>query len=401
MSADQTPQPVGHLVRIQKVSRLQYEVADVIERFGKQFYTKCSPNQYQQRVLNALSLCRTSSLGGHKDVCDCCGKERISYNSCRNRHCPKCQSARQAFWVEDLLETTLPVKHYHIVFTVPHKLNTICLHDSKWFYSQLFYSVWDTLRQFGYTHFGVESGAVCMLHTWGQNISLHPHIHCIVPATGETLAGNMKNIGSGGKYLYPVKQLSLVFRGKLMESIKRNLKKQSLLQQHQSLVNAVLEKPWVVHCEPSLGKPEHVVKYLGQYTHRVAITNQRIIKIDDDGVTFMHKDYSDNAKQKPVKLDGVEFLRRFCTHILPARFVKIRRYGIYSSRNRALKQKNNKKIVIKPRQEETVQQRIQRLTGFNVYQCPFCKQGTMHIVEEMPRVRSPSNFYSLVTHKQL
>jgi hypothetical protein len=273
--------------------------------------------------------------------------------------------------------------------------------NSKWFYSQLFYSVWDTLRQFGYTHFGVESGAVCMLHTWGQNLSLHPHIHCIVPATGETLAGNMKNIGSGGKYLYPVTQLSLVFRGKLMESIKRNLKKQSLLQQHQSLVNAVLEKPWVVHCEPSLGKPEHVVKYLGQYTHRVAITNQRIIKIDDDGVTFMHKDYSDNAKQKPVKLDGVEFLRRFCTHILPARFVKIRRYGIYSSRNRALKQKNNQKMVIKPGKGETVQQRIQRLTGYDVYQCPFCKHGNMHIVEEMPRVRSPSNFYSLTTHKQL
>ncbi|MFA5819648.1 MAG: transposase, partial [Bacteroidales bacterium] len=154
-----------------------------------------------------------------------------------------------------------------------------------------------------------------------------------------------QSISTLNNYARKLAQLSLVFRGKLMESIKRNLKKQSLLQQHQSLVNAVLEKPWVVHCEPSLGKPEHVVKYLGQYTHRVAITNQRIIKIDDDGVTFMHKDYSDNAKQKPVKLDGVEFLRRFCTHILPARFVKIRRYGIYSSRNRALKQKNNKKIV--------------------------------------------------------
>jgi hypothetical protein len=246
-----------------------------------------------------------------------------------------------------------------------------------------------------------EIGFFGILHTWGQNISLHPHIHCIVPATGETLAGNMKNIGSGGKYLYPVKQLSLVFRGKLMESIKRNLKKQSLLQQHQPLVSAVWQKPWVVFCESSFGKPEHVVKYLGQYTHRVAITNQRIIKINDDGVTFMHKDYSDTAKQKPVKLDGVEFLRRFCLHILPTRFVKIRRYGIYSSRTKALKQKNNQKMVIEPGKEETVQQRIQRLTGYDVYQCPFCKQGAMHVMEEMPRVRSPSNFYSLVTPKQL
>jgi hypothetical protein len=308
------------------MSRPQYEVADVIDRFEQEFYTECNPNLYQRRVLNALSICRTSQLGWHKDVCDCCGKERISYNSCRNRHCPKCQSARQAFWVEDLIETTLPVKHYHIVFTVPHELNTICLLDSKWFYGQLFATVCDTLRQFGYTHFGVEGGAVCVLHTWGQNLSLHPHIHCIVPAVGETLAGNIRHIGSSGKFLYPVDQLSLVFRGKLMESIKRNLKKQSFLMKYQALINAAWKKPWVVHCEPSLGKPEHVVKYLGQYTHRVAITNQRIINIDDNGVTFMHKDYTDGAKQKPITLSGVEFLRRFCLHILPRRFVKIRRY---------------------------------------------------------------------------
>ena len=378
------------------MSRPQYEVADVIARFGQQFHTQCKPNQYQMRILNALSICRTSELGWHKDVCDCCGKERISYNSCRNRHCPKCQSARQAFWIEDLLETTLPVKHYHIVFTVPHELNTICLLDSKWFYGQLFASVWDTLRQFGYTHFGVEGGAVCVLHTWGQNLMLHPHIHCIVPAVGETLAGNMKNIGSSGKFLYPVEQLSPVFRGKLMESIKRNLKKQSILMQYQALINAAWKKPWVVHCEPSLGKPEHVVKYLGQYTHRVAITNQRIIAIDDYGVTFMHKDYADGAKQKPVTLSGVEFLRRFCLHILPRRFVKIRRYGIYSSRARALKLKANPKMVINQRKGETVQQRIQRLTGFDLYQCPFCKQGFMHTLEEMPRVRSPSGFYASI-----
>lgn len=383
------------------MSRPQYEVADVIERFGKQFYAEGNPNQYQQRILNALSICRTSELGWHKDVCDCCGKERISYNSCRNRHCPKCQSARQAFWIEDLIQTTLPVKHYHIVFTVPHELKTVCLLDSKWFYGQLFASVWDTLRQFGYIHFGVEGGAVCVLHTWGQNLTLHPHIHCIVPAVGETLAGNMKDIGSNGKFLYPVEQLSVVFRGKLMESIKRNLKKQSLLMQHQALINAAWKKPWVVYCEPSLGKPEHVVKYMGQYTHRVAITNQRIINIDDNGVTFMHKDYADGAKQKPVTLSGVEFLRRFCLHILPRRFVKIRRYGIYSSRARALKMKANPKMVINQRKGETVQQRIQRLTGFDVYQCPFCKQGFMHMLEEMPRVRSPSGFYASIMLTEL
>ena len=383
------------------MSRPQLELADVIERFGQQFCAECHPNEFQQRVLNALTLCRTPALGGHKYVCDCCAKERISYNSCRNRHCPKCQSSKQAFWIEDLLETTLPVKHYHIVFTLPHELNTLCLLNSAWFYGQLFSSVWETLRQLGYTSFGIETGAVCVLHTWGQNLSLHPHVHCIVPAVGETLAGNMKHIGSSGKFLFPVKQLSLVFRGKLMENIKRNLKKQSLLKQYQSLIDVAWEKPWSVNCEPSMAGANHVVKYLGQYTHRVAITNQRIIAIDDQGVTFMHKDYADGSKQKPIKLSGVEFLRRFCQHILPHRFVKIRRYGIYSSRARALKRKQNPGMVINLRPKETTRERIKRLTGFDVYQCPFCKNGTMLAVEEIPRIRSPTGFYTLIASRQL
>jgi hypothetical protein len=381
-------------------SRSRYELADVIGGFGKEFSQRYHPNGYQQRVLNALALCRTSALGGHIDTCDCCGKERISYNSCRNRHCPKCQSSKQAFWADDLLETTLPVKHYHIVFTIPHELNTVCLLDSKWFYGLLFSAVWETLRQFGYTRFGVEGGAVCVLHTWGQDLSLHPHIHCIVPAAGETLAGNMKHIGSDGKYLYPVKQLSLVFRAKLMEGVKRQLKKQSLFEKHQPLLKAVWDKPWVVFCEPSMAKAEHVVKYLGQYTHRVAITNQRIINIDEKSVTFMHKDYSDGAKQKPVTLDGVEFLRRFCQHILPFRFVKIRRYGIYSSRARAIKLKQNPKMAVRLEPKETTQERIKRLTGFDLYLCPFCKQGVMQLVETIPRIRSPTNFYTLIAAKQ-
>jgi len=371
------------------MSRPQFEVADVIKRFGKEFFDTCKPNGYQRKVLRALTLCRTPALGGHKDECDSCGRERFSYNSCRNRHCPKCQSSRQAFWVEDLLEATLAVKHYHIVFTVPHELNSICLLDSKWFYGTLFACVWDTLRQFGYTHFGVETGAVCVLHSWGQNLSLHPHIHCIVPAAGETLSGNMKHIGHSGKYLYPVNQLSMVFKGKMMNRIKSRLIKHALLRQYQGIVDTAWKKPWVVFCEPSLAKPEHVVKYLGQYTHRVAITNHRILSIDGDGVTFMHKDYGDNARQKPVTLTGSDFLQRFCLHILPRRFVKIRRYGIYSSRARALKNKQGLKLKLSVKSKETVQERIKRLTGFDVYQCPFCKQGTMHTVEVIPRIRSP------------
>jgi Putative transposase/Transposase zinc-binding domain len=293
------------------MSRPQFEIADVIEQFGQTFYAAVNPNDYQRKVLRALSLCRTAELGYHKEECDCCGEVRISYNSCRNRHCPKCQGSKQLFWVEDLLETTLPVKHYHIVFTVPHELNTICMLDSAWFYGQMFASVWDTLRTFGYTKYGVETGAVCVLHTWGQNLSLHPHIHCIVPAAGETFAGNMKHIAGDGKFIFPQGELGKTFRGKLMESIKRKLKKQSLLLQHQSLIDTAWGKNWVVDIRPSFGKPEHVVKYLGQYTHRVAITNQRLLNIDENGVTFMHKNYNKDGKLEPTHLPGVEFLRRF------------------------------------------------------------------------------------------
>lgn len=211
----------------------------------------------------------------------------------------------------------------------------------------------------------------------------------------------MKHIGSGGKFLYPVTQLSTVFRGKLMESIRRNLKKGSLPELYLPLLKVAWKKPWNVNCKPSMAKADHVVKYLGQYTHRVAITNQRIISIDDHGVTFMHKDYVDGARQKPVTLDGVEFLRRFCQHILPHRFVKIRRYGIYSSRYRTQKQKINPKMVVRLKPKETVQERLKRLTGFDVYRCPFCRQGTMHRIEELPRVRSPSGFYALNAARQL
>ena len=376
------------------MSRPQYEVANVIERFGKQFVAQCNPNRYHRRVLNALSQCRTSEMGGHVHACDSCGQIRVSYNSCRNRHCPKCQASKQAFWVEDLLQATLPVKHYHIVFTVPHELNQICILDDGAFYNQLFAAVWDTLRTFGYTRFGVETGAVCVLHTWGQNLSLHPHVHCIVPETGLSLAGNLKTIGTGGKYLYPVRQLSVTFRGKLMDITKRRIKKLGVLPQYQKLLDTAWQKPWVVFCEPAFGKPEHVIKYLGQYTHRVAISNDRLLGMDDTGVTFLHKDYADNATQKPIKLEGVEFLRRFCQHILPLRFVEIRRYGIYSSRYRALELKANPKMVIKP--IETSQQRLLRLTGFDVYLCPVCKKGTMHQMEELPQVRAPTTFYAIL-----
>jgi hypothetical protein len=383
------------------MARTRFELASVIKRYGADFRMQCSPNNYQLAILNALQQCRTAELGGHKDKCDSCGEEHYSYNSCGNRHCPKCQSSRQMLWAEDRMRDSLSVKHFHIVFTVPDELNPVCLADSQFFYEQLFSCVRETLCAFGYSHYGVETGAICVLHTWGQNLSLHPHIHCIVPAAGITPRGEIKHIGKEGKYLYPVRQLSVVFRGKLLEALKRKLKKKNRLPEFIPIINHCYAKPWVVYTEPSLGNARQVVNYLGQYTHRVAISNSRIKSIDNNGVTFSYKDYNDNANQKLMTLAGTEFLRRFAMHILPRGFVKIRYFGILTSAYR----EQVKSLKSKPdifQLTLTRQQRLVRLTGFDPLRCPKCKTGTLYPVELLPRIRSPDNvFYSRTSNQNL
>jgi hypothetical protein len=384
--------------------RPRFELADVVNSFQSGLLAKTTLTPLQLRVLGKIANCRTAALGGHEEVCDSCGTVRYSYNSCGDRHCPKCQSVKQAFWIEDLMQNTLPVKHFHIVFTVPHELNAVCLHNQRIYYDLLFAAVWQTLRSFGYSHYGVESGAVCVLHTWGQNLSLHPHIHCIVPAAGYTLKGQWINIGHSGQYLYPVHQLSDAFKGRFLDSLKRSLRKQNKLALFNAAVQQAYKTKWVVHCEPSLAGADHVVKYLGQYTHRIAITNQRILNIEGGKVTFIAKDYRDSTAKKPVTLDGIEFLRRYTLHILPRRFVKIRRFGIYNHttrQNLALQfvpeEKPDIDDVIKRQQPpETTLQRIERLTGINPCTCTVCKKGKMVLVKVLPKIRSPD----WISHRQ-
>jgi hypothetical protein len=372
------------------------EITDIIQRFGKQYIQKYRPSAEKMKVLFDILQCRTSALGGHEERCDYCHEVRYSYNSCGNRHCPKCLAAKQAVWIEKLIAQTLPVNHYHIIFTVPHELNAICLFDPRLYYKILFASVWQTLRSFGYTHYGAESGAVCVLHSWGQNLSLHPHIHCIVPAAGYTLSGTWKRIGTYQNYLYPIHQLSDAFKGKYLDAMKRALRKRNQLTGFSASIQDAYKKRWVVHCEPSMANAEHVIKYLGQYTHRVAISNDRILEMNDTHVTFIAKDYRDKAQKKPVSLPGVEFLHRFCQHILPKRFVKIRRYGIYNhttKRNLRLQfvpeESIEEKVMSDKKEDETSIERIKRLTGFDMQKCPKCKNGRMHVVKELPRIRSP------------
>lgn len=384
--------------------RTKFELADAVNLFGASLVAGGKLTPLQIKVLGKIASCRTAALGGHEEVCQSCGVVRYSYNSCGDRHCPKCQAAKQALWIDELMQTTLPVRHYHIVFTVPHQLNTVCLHNHRMYYDLLFTAVWNTLQSFGYSHFGSETGAVAVLHTWGQNLSLHPHIHCLVPAAGYTLDGQWKKIGKSGSYLYPVHQLSDTFKGKFLDSLKRALRKQNELSLFNDKVQQAYKTRWVVHCQPSMARAEHVIKYLGQYTHRVAITNQRILNIANGKVTFIAKDYRNGSVKKPVTLGGVEFLRRFSMHILPKRFVKIRRYGIYNhttKRNLALeftvKEKPDIDTAIK-QQPETRHERLERLTGVNPCICTVCKTGRMVIIAELPRIRSPVGFFLINQH---
>ena len=378
--------------------RPNFELADAVRLFGHDLIETTQISPLQMRVLGKIASCRTAMLGGHEEACESCGTVRYSYNSCGDRHCPKCQAAKQAFWIDDLVHNTLPVKHYHIVFTVPHVLNTICLHNQRQYYDLLFAAVWNTLRSFGYSHFGTETGAVAVLHSWGQNLSLHPHIHCLVPAAGLTLDGRWKEIGHQGLYLYPVQQMSDAFKGKFLDSLKRSLRKGNELELFNHAVQQAFSTKWVVHCKPSLASADHVVKYLGQYTHRVAVTNQRILDISGGKGTFIAKDYRDGAAKKPVTLDGVEFLRRFCLHILPKRFVKIRRFGIYNhtmKRNLGLQFVPQEKpdidmIIRQQKPPETNLERFVRLTGMNPCLCPACKVGKMVVIKVLPKIRSPS-----------
>lgn len=380
--------------------RTRFELADAVRLFGAELSVQKKLSALHVKVLNNIASCRTALLGGHQQACENCGSMRYSYNSCGDRHCPKCQAAKQAFWIDDLMQSTLPIKHYHMVFTVPHLLNALCLHNQQRYYDLLFAAVWNTLRSFGYSHFGCETGAVAVLHTWGQNLSLHPHIHCLVPAAGYTLNGQWKNIGHSGLYLYPVHQISEAFKGKFLDSLKRALRKNNELMLFYDALQKAYNTKWVVHCEPSMASAQHVVKYLGQYTHRVAITNQRILNIEKGKVTFVAKDYRDRAIKKPVTLDGVEFLRRFTLHILPRRFVKIRRFGIYNhtvKRNLELQfipqEKTDIEAIIKKQKPpETRVERFERLTGVNPCLCPVCKTGKMVAIKELPRIRSPSGF---------
>lgn len=301
-----------------------YEVADILNLLGKKI-EHIGLNPWQLRTLSAIKSCRTSVLGGHIDACDACGVISISYNSCRNRHCPKCQGAKREEWTQARETELLPVPYFHVVFTLPDTINSLAIHDPKLVYSTLFEAAWKTLAQFG-KKTGVQMGMIGVLHTWGQNLSLHPHLHCIVPGGGIDKNGQWQNIRPDGKFLFHVKALSKVFRGKYC-----NILKTKNNVQYQNIREGLWQKPWVVFAKKPFGNAKSVVEYLGRYTHKIAISNHRINKITNKEVSFAYKDYKQNGIKKQMTLTHEEFIRRFALHILPKGFVKIRHYGFLSA----------------------------------------------------------------------
>lgn len=360
-----------------------YELAGIIREHGHLFGQAHKPLKQHSRVLRAIALCRTAALGGHVDGCERCGHQRISYNSCRNRHCPKCQGTNRERWISARENDLLPVTYFHLVFTLPEALNTLCLHYPRQLYNILFEASKETVAQFGNDpkHLGAQTGMVAVLHTWGQNLSLHPHVHCIVPGGGITRQGTWQAARSQGRYLFPVKAMGAVYRGKFMEKL-RALVTATGKPLEADLVSALYKHPWVVYAKQPFMGPKQVIEYLGRYTHRIAISNHRIKQVQDGQVTFAYKDYRHAGRQGTMVLEATEFLRRFCLHILPPGFMKIRHYGILASRTRP-KLKMQQVMMgsaKRPAEKPTWQQVCLDRMGFDPQACPCCKTGRMKTI---------------------
>lgn len=330
----------------------------------------------QQKAFFAIKNCRTATLGSHIDRCDSCNHIHISYNSCRNRHCPKCQGSKQKDWVEAQLKKLLPVGYFHVVFTIPQELNQLVLQNQKLMYSLLMKAAGDTITELAKDpkYLGAQTGVTAVLHTWGQNLSFHPHVHCMVPGGGLSLDG-MRFISSSKKFFIPVKVLSRKFRGKLLFHLKQAWDEGKLkffnqadyLNQDANFLNlltSLYQKEWVVYCKKPFKSPWHVVSYLGRYTHKVAISNSRILNFNGSTVSIKWKDYKDKNRQKLMTLMTSEFVRRFLLHVLPSGFTRIRHYGILASRNIGTKLTLCLKLVsAKPRVPDIIK---------HVNPCPHC-----------------------------
>lgn len=373
------------------MSRPRLEVADVVRAHGPELIEAMGDrlSSAKKRVLRHLAACRTSALGGHVERCDLCAHERIAYNSCRDRHCPKCQAQARADWLDARQDDLLPVEYFHVVFTMPEEVARIALQNKKTVYGILFAASAQTLQQIAADrrHLGAEIGFLSVLHTWGQTLRHHPHVHCVVPGGGLSADGT-RWISCAPGFFLSVKVLARVFRGKFLERLKRahtdgKLSFQGSLEPlggagaFAAHLRALYEKNWVVYAKPPFGGPLQVLKYLARYTHRVAISNHRLLAMEHGRVTFAYKDYAHGERQRTMTLDAVEFLRRFLLHVLPKGFTRIRHYGLLANRIRADKLRRCRYLLGQKTTSEWEAELRAESADDDDHRCPRCSLGHM------------------------
>jgi len=371
--------------------RPRLEVADIFRSASGAFRDKYVPTPEQRKVIAAIEQCRTAKLGGHLDVCSTCGHERPAYNSCRNRHCPKCQALAQARWIEKRSEKIIPTKYFHVVFTLPQQLRALARVNPTEMYDLLLDSAARTLLDFGLSRLHAQIGVTSVLHTWTRDLRLHPHAHCIVTAGG--LDEHKHWIPARSRFLFPVKAMSKVFRGKVLDGLNDLYKSGRLTLEggcadlaeratFDKLKDRLYRKKWVVYAKQPFGGPEQVFQYLGRYTHRVGMSNQRLVSFDGHDVCFRTK------HGKATTIDAVEFIRRFLLHVLPAGFVKIRHYGLLAAANVNTKlqiarrclsaiDENTQPQATIPETPPTWRELFLKLTGIDLLVCPACGGRSM------------------------
>jgi hypothetical protein len=394
------------------MDRPKLEVADVFRRYGGAYREQhgASMSTRQRRVMTAIEVCRTAVLGGHLERCDDCGHERNAFNSCRDRHCPKCQSLARARWIEDRKAELLDVPYFHVVFTVPQEIAAIALQNKKLVYDILFRVTAQTLTTIAADpkHLGAQIGFFAVLHSWGQNLLFHPHLHCVVPGGGPSPDGD-RWVSCRPDFLLPVPVLSCLFRRLFLESLGKAFDKLQFFGTLEPLRDrsafarylAPLKKlRWVVYAKAPFAGPEQVLDYVGRYTHRVAISNNRLLDIDNDQIRFRWKDYRHGDQVKTMTLTSEEFIRRFLLHVLPNGFRRIRYYGFLGNRHREEKLAVCRRLLGMQMAESATPgsppetnylDRYEDLTGRSLRQCPQCGRGTMVVVQVLPRfcVRPP------------
>jgi hypothetical protein len=370
------------------------ELADIFRQYGDNYRKTYRLPALHRKVMRAVEVCRTAQLGGHLKQCTTCGFEHPSYNSCRNRHCPKCQSLAKAQWLQKQSAELLPVGYFHLVFTLPHLLNGLILAHKKILLSLLFKAVSETLLEFGRRRCGGTVGIIAVLHTWDQTLKDHFHLHCLIPA-GALSLDQSRWIKARKNFLFPVKALSLVFRGKFLDLLQQAGEKNKVEAITQQAIKELRQKNWVVYAKKPFGSPQTVLDYLGRYTHRVALSNNRILAVENGQVTFSYRDRRDKDRLKSMPLDAEEFIRRFLLHVLPDGFMRIRHFGFLANRakKRALPQ-CRKLLGLNPAlpqvPKRSAQDLLREITGIDLSRCPSCKLGTMIVVGELPpRVNSP------------